>query len=325
MPTNRPVILFFAASTLLALGLSGCTATPEAAPSPDARAQASDPRGVTVFAGDGAGMSWRELVSRAADADAVILGENHGHDFGLAAAAALWEDVLAARRATAALAMEFFERDEQAALDDYLAGLTDEPAFRKASGRTESNYPPGHRAMIEAAKAAGTPVVAANAPRRYVRLARTQGFDRLRALTPEQARLVRIPDELPSGRYYEEFVKIMTQMSASPTGGKQADRGESDEARRRRIDDTFRSQATWDWTMGESVARTLNAGRRPVVLVVGRFHGDWRGGTVQAIERLRPGSRVMVVSFVDAWSRELRMEDAGRADAVVYVGPGASP
>ena len=41
------------------------------------------------------------------------------------------------------------------------------------------------------------PIVAANAPRRFVRLARTEGYDHLRdTLSEEQQRLLVIPDEL---------------------------------------------------------------------------------------------------------------------------------
>jgi uncharacterized iron-regulated protein len=43
----------------------------------------------------------------------------------------------------AALALEFFERDEQTRLDEYLAGVTDEAAFKKRTARTDGNYPPG--------------------------------------------------------------------------------------------------------------------------------------------------------------------------------------
>ncbi|MEX2219115.1 MAG: ChaN family lipoprotein [Phycisphaerales bacterium] len=300
---------------LLALVLlPACAAPPRAAAPP------ADPRSVVAVDGrTGAAVGWEELVSAASECEALIIGENHGHPLGLAGAAALFDDVLG-RADGAVLSMEFFERDEQPRLDDYLAGLTDERTFRQRTRRTASSYPDGHRQMVEAAKRAGRPVIAANAPRPYVTAARKESYERLLALTPEQRRLFRVPDVLPEGRYAEDFRRIMSRDEG--TDGEA--HGEPDEDERARLDAMFRSQSLWDWTMAESIARAA-ADCRPVVHVVGRFHSDFGGGLVQALERLRPGVRVVTVSVVDEWSGSLREEDRGRADFVVYVGPSREP
>jgi uncharacterized iron-regulated protein len=166
--------------------------------------------------------------------------------------------------------------------------------------------------MVEAAKHAGRPVHASNAPWQYVTLARKQGYDRLRALTPEQQRTFRIPDELFGGRYRADFDEIMT-----PQGKTDADSPEF----RALLDDCFRSQSVWDWTMSESIVRGLKNGEQPVVQVIGHFHIDFRGGTVQALERQRPDTSALVVSYSATWSDELASADRGRADFVIYVGP----
>lgn len=303
---------------LMALSASGCASGGE-------RSTRARPRDAVMYFGDGTPATIKAVIERMAAADAVLIGENHGHELGLNTAAELWA-MVAAEEPKASLAMEFFERDEQTALDDYLAGITDEAGFRAASGRTESNYPEGHRAMVETAKERGLPVIAANAPRRYVRLARLEGFDRLRALTEEQTRLVRIPDAMPTGAYRAAFESFMS-------GGKPAAPGTEADAVKARVDAMFRSQSVWDWTMGESVARALAAGRRPVVLVVGRFHIDRHagangeeGGTTLALRAMSPGARVMTITFIDAWPEGgvIQGEDKGRADVVVYVGPGSA-
>lgn len=299
-------VLLACVSASFAFLLAGCAAT-GAAPSNNAAS-----RGPAVFHGDsGLPASLDDIASQSARSPAVLLGENHGHPLGLATAADLFDRVLA-KAPSASLALEFIERDSQPALDDYLAGLIDEPTFRTITRRTDSNYPPGHRAMVERAKSAGRPVLAANAPRVYVRLARTQGYERLATLTPEQRRLFRVPPQLATGRYRDDFENIMNSMKpdAKPSPERTA-----------QIDSMFRSQQVWDWTMGESVARLVSAGATPAVLVVGRFHIDHRGGTVQAFEQLSPGSRALTVTFVDVWSDRLRDEDKGLADFVVYVGP----
>jgi len=307
--------------TLFLLALPACTSVQRAS-------APQDPRTVTIFSGaTGDTVEWNALVSDAASADEVVLGENHGHPLGLSVAAAIFDDLLA-RTDHAALSLEFFERDEQSRLDDYLSGLADEKAFKARTQRTTGNYPAGHRAMVEAAKAAKRPVIASNAPRPYVRLSRTDSYDRLRTLTPEQQRLFRIPDSLPTGRYADDFRKLMSGMPASHGKPVKETRPKTDEEREadakaaaERIESTFRSQSLWDWTMADSIARAAADGNRPIMHIVGRFHSDHRGGLILALANLRPSDRIVTISIVDATSASLREEDTGRADYVIYVGP----
>jgi len=257
-------------------------------------------------------MKWDDLVRAAGEANVVLIGESHGHPIGLAAAARLWEQV-AGGVPTAALSLEFFERDQQVALDDYLNGVVeDEAAFRIASGRKGSNYPPGHRAMVEAAKANGQPVIAANAPRRYVHISREGGYDALRGLTDAQRRLFVIPETLTGGRYREKFFEMMEEHSGP----------ENPATPPVDVEGFFRSQNVWDATMADSILKAMSEGRRPVVHVVGQFHSDYDGGTVSRLAAQRSDLLVWTISMVTEWSDVLREEDQGRADCVIYVGPG---
>jgi uncharacterized iron-regulated protein len=185
--------------------------------------------------------------------------------------------------------------------------------------------------MVEAAKTKGRPVIAANTTWEIVRFLRGNSYDALRVLTAEQQRLFRIPESEPEGRYRADFDALMTKFIAAehapPNKGAKsssADSGAaqlSDEELRSKLDGRFRAQSLWDWTMAESVVRAVDAGARPVFHVIGRFHSDFRGGTAQAIAKLRPGTKLIVISVVDADSTSVREEDEGRADFVVYVGP----
>lgn len=271
-----------------------------------------DVHALRLFNGmSGAAMSWDDLVAAASEADVVLIGEVHGHPVGLSAAAELFEQV-AARAATAALSLEFFERDEQVALDDYLTGVfKQEKDFLAASRRSKGNYPAGHRAMVETAREGGLPVIAANAPRRYVTKARVDGFDSLRPLSEEQRRLFVIPETLTEGRYREKFFEMMEEHSDPANPDAPPVDGEG----------YFRSQCMWDATMADSILRAVAEGRRPVVHVVGQFHCDFSGGTVSRIASQRSDVLVWTISMVTEWSEVLREEDQGRADCVIYVGP----
>lgn len=268
-------------------------------------------RSVTILRGDGSGaVAWGDVVDELAGADVVLFGEVHGHRLGNAVQQELFEDVLV-ERPRAILSMEFYERDQQVALDDYLASVTDRAGFEKASDRNAGNNPPGHARMVEACREARRPVIASNAPRRYVRLARTEGFDRLASMTPEVRRLFEVPDATPVGAYRDRFVEAMGTMAAH--GGDEM------------IEGFMRSQTLWDATMAQSIVDGLRQGS-PVVHVVGFFHvqfGDEPGGSglVDQIRARAPEAlKIVTLITLAAESADVRDEDVGIADFVVYVG-----
>ncbi|MFG0331260.1 MAG: ChaN family lipoprotein [Phycisphaerales bacterium] len=250
-------------------------------------------------------MSFDRLVSVFDEADVILIGELHGHPLGLMFAADLWDE--GARRAPhAALSLEFLERDEQALIDDYLTGVADRSEFVERSGR-ERDLPEEHWRMIDTARELDRPVIASNAPRRYVKLARVEGYDRLRALTADQRRLFAIPESLPDGPYRDAFATAMGHASDSPAPGMS-------------VDDFFRAQFMWDATMTESIIQARAAGARPVTQVVGQFHVI-RGQGIAGLLADHPDDLlVWSIAIIDEWSDRLRDEDQGMADAVIYVG-----
>lgn len=307
MPSRISTSLLLACIAVCA----GCVGTPRPASMPGGVAQAPD-LPVAIFDRQGEPASYFDALDAALMGDVVLIGETHGHPVGLEFAARLFEDILESRP-DAALSMEFYERDLQGALDDYLAGVTDDEAFKAAAKRTKGNDPPGHRRMVEAARQAGAPVIAANAPRRYVSLSRTEGYDRLRGLTFEQRRLFTIPSQMPAGAYRENYDELMGSMMASGAHGEPVPPDEIPA----RLDAGFRSQSLWDATMAASIDRALDHSS-PIVHVIGRFHSDFEGGTFQLLQQHRPRARIVTLSFIDREPGPLDPEDLGRADFVIY-------
>ncbi len=261
-----------------------------------------------LFAGtDGRRVTEAELLAAMAASDVVLIGEQHGHPLGLELAARLFERLVASPEgASAALGLEFITREFQGALDAYLRGETSEAAFRAAAElKDERGYPTGHRRMLEAAKAKGRPVIAANARRSLVKLARAEGFAPLRALSAELKGDVEVPEALTEGKYREDFMALM--------GGGHAG---VDVAT---MEGFYRAQNVWDATMAASVVHALGTSR-PVVLVVGGFHVDGAGGLYQRVRAGAPDAKVWRLSVVSEAPEALRAEDKGRADVVAYVG-----
>jgi uncharacterized iron-regulated protein len=295
-----------------ALSMLGCSAATPRADDSVMTTPAVDGRAVTIRHGDGSGTAdWDSVVADMASAKAVLIGEMHGHELGLAVGADLFEDIVGANP-LAILSMEFYERDEQVALDDYLAGITDREQFLAASGRTASNNPPAHERMVQTAKNAGRPVIAANSPRRYTKLARTDGYEALRSLTDRQRVLFDIPPYLRTeSAYHDRFYEAMGGMASH--GGEEMMRG------------FFRSQALWDRTMATSIAHAGLRGR-PVVHVVGYFHIQFAAETGGSglVDDLRSmyadDEKIVTIIMLDRVDQEILEEDLHIADYVVYVG-----
>ena len=96
---------------LFLLGLCGCAGavkTVDTGPPVDVRA------GLVICRGDdGAVVGWDRVMDAVADADVIVLGEEHGDAVGHRFQLALVEDVLQ-RWPNSAVSMEMFDRTEQA-------------------------------------------------------------------------------------------------------------------------------------------------------------------------------------------------------------------
>jgi len=259
--------LIITALTFAAVTLTGCetTQTTDNAVFPEAATpgydDGFDATTVTIHKGDLSGTTtFQDMIDDLADADVILVGEMHGHTKGLDFIATTFE-ALVERNESLILSMEFYERDQQNALNDYLTDVTDYAKFIKAASRTKSNNPIGHLRMVQLCKENGRAVIAANSPRRYTTMARKQGYEALANLTQEQQRHFEIPRQLPVGYYADTFRGFMSGM---------AGHDDSEEI----IDGFLRSQSLWDQTMAASVARPVLQYNADVFHVVGHFHVD---------------------------------------------------
>ena len=314
------------ALAVLTLATIGCRSTSQPTEPVEPPPTPETLRSLALFDGhSGAEASWQELGERIDDADVVVIGELHGHPVGLPFAALLFEESLD-RNPDAALALEFVNRDRQYMLDAYLQDVVDWDGLVAAMKGSKGNNVLPHKPMIEAAKRAGRPVYAANAPRFYTRIARKKGYEALKELSAEQQRLFDIPDPMPSGGYRERFFDIMRSPKPDPEQDAEASEAPEEEKEpeppTERMKSVFRSQSLWDGTMSATTAKAVRAGQRPVFLEIGQFHCDKDGGTMQLLRKHLPGANILVVSVADTWSESLREEDQDRADFIVYVGPG---
>jgi uncharacterized iron-regulated protein len=225
-----------------------------------------------------------QIIESLSKAEVIFLGENHddavAHHLQAEIFKKSFERYGKTRRI--ALSLEMFERDVQIVLDEYLQNLITENHFLLSS-RPWNNYKTDYRPLVEFAKANNLPVIAANAPRRYVNMVSRGGRDALNNLSPEAKRwLAPLPFGEPSRGYADKFRALMK--GAPEAAG--------------RLENILSSQTLWDATMAYWISEFLRTEKNPLVIHLnGGFHSESRLGAVEHLFRYSPKSRALVVTL----------------------------
>ena len=263
---------------------------------------------IGIFDGKGNPSTIEQIVTAIGESEAIFLGEQHDDAVGHAVQMELFRR--AVERYTAdhrlALSLEMFERDVQIVVDEYLNGLITETQFMSSS-RPWGNYKTDYRPLVELAKTKHLPVLAANAPRRYVNMVSRNGRDSLQALTKEaKVWMAPLPYAEPSAAYAKKFKDLMGPSPEAQMG----------------IDKILASQSLWDATMSNSVYRFLKANKNPLVIHLnGSFHTESRLGTVEHLLEYRPKTKVLVVTirYQDDFTKFDGAKHAGLGDFVILT------
>jgi uncharacterized iron-regulated protein len=199
-----------------------------------------------------------------------------------------------------ALSLEFFETDVQLPLDEYLAGLISESSFL-ADTRPWPRYRTDYRPLIEFAKDHDLPVIAANAPRRYVNMVARHGRESLNQLSRQAlAYLPPLPYGHASAAYRDQWIATIAEVmkqegmkcgvpvahAAAPPGS------------HAQMGNQLDSQVLWDATMAYSIFRYLSGQPDALVLhMVGGFHVERDTGIPEQLRAYMPDLRSMIVSL----------------------------
>ena len=252
-----------------------------------------------------------QIISALDHADALFLGEQHddsvGHQLEFEILKAAFEKYGKSRPVI--LSMEMFERDSQIVVDEYLQDLINESNFVQQS-RAWNNYKTDYRPLVEFAKANKLPVVAANAPRRYVNRVSRLGRESLAVLSPEaKSWLAPLPYNQASPKYAAKFNALMSGMNDAGNHG---------------VSKILDSQSLWDATMADSIAKTLKKNKNALVIHLnGGFHSENRLGTVEHLLKYNPKARVIVVTMKSAenFPNFDKTTDTDAGDFVILTDP----
>jgi uncharacterized iron-regulated protein len=255
---------------------------------------------VIIDTKSGEGLEFEEFINRLDDADVIFLGEEH--DNTTCHELQHWTTVALAKRREVTLSLEQFEVDVQGTLDAYLEGQITEAAFLSKS-RPWNNYEEHYRPTVEWARENGRPVIAANIPRSLARKV-SRGEGQTLSVQGNEHAPWQLNTDDPA--YRARFAEAMGLQ-----GGTE----------KKNLDDWFAAQCIKDERMAESIANSIKKTDLHTPLVVhwcGRFHSDYRLGTVSRLSERRPDLNIITVSMKtsDELSLTLSEEASSSADFV---------
>lgn len=262
-----------------------------------------------VFDGQGKPAGINQILDALQTADAVFLGEQHDDPTAHALQFEIFRQSFEryGKSRPVVLSLEMFERDAQLVVDEYLQDLISETSFIAAS-RAWDNYKTDYRPLVEFAKQNKLPVVAANAPRRYVNLVSRKGREALNQLSPEaKQNLAPLPFAAASKEYADKFNALMGAGGMTAHGAT-----------------LLESQSLWDATMADSVAKVLKSRKNALAVHLnGGFHTENRLGTVEHLLKYNPKARVVVVTIKSAQNFPDfdPAKDANAGDFVILTDP----
>jgi uncharacterized iron-regulated protein len=242
----------------------------------------ANPEHYRIYDKQGNPATLAQILETVGKNDVVFLGEMHddsvGHALQFEIFKAAVEKYSPNRKIT--LSLEMFERDVQMVVNEYLAGLISENHFMLSS-RPWGNYKTDYRPLVELAKEKKFPVIAANAPRRYVNMVSRGGRERLNLLSDEAKKfLPPLPYAPASEAYSKKFKALMG-------GAPEASMG---------LNNILDSQSLWDAGMAYNVSQAM-VENGLIVHLNGTFHTENRLGTVEHLLKYKPDAKVLVVTM----------------------------
>ncbi|KGY12888.1 hypothetical protein NM22_09250 [Vibrio tubiashii] len=217
------------------------------------------------------------LPNEIKQADVILVGEWHTH-----AGIHRFQTELLKQRLNdtkeITLSMEQFSRDKQSTVDAYLAGEIGEQVLISQSNAWP-NYESDYRPLVELAKANQLDIIAANAPKPFVRCIGRQGLSYLDKLNADQRQQLATNIDTTTRPYKEKFMASMHH-------------GKPEQTERQ-----YAAQITWDETMAESIVNYLE--RHPnkqIIHVAGKFHTEQGLGTKASLLKRNPNLNVVVIT-----------------------------
>ncbi len=221
----------------------------------------------------GKAISFPRLVEQLGSVDVIFVGEVHDNPEHHLIQVQLLQ-ALTGRYPPLAVAMEFFDRTRQPALDRFMAGDLDETDFLAAVDWENSWRFPYHlyRPLLWVTKEKGSALLGINAPNPLVKKVARSG---LTSLSPEERQQVAREIDLKNKDHREYLETVFEQHTAEMA----AHHGLNN------FEFFYQAQCVWDETMAETIAHYLETHGGKMVVFTGNGHIVNRFGVPERVLR----------------------------------------
>ena len=261
---------------------------------------AQNMRAYQLYTPKGKKVSYKKMLKKLQPADIILFGESHNNPI------AHWLQLEVAQQLKESneliIGAEMFERDNQAALTQYMTNEIDRKALDSLV-RLWNNYTTDYEPLVEFAKANYIPVIATNIPRKYARIVFKEGLEALEKLPEEEKKWIAplpilFDIELPS------YKNMLTMMG--------------DDAAHSSLNFP-KAQAIKDATMAFSILEYFKKGKTFLHLN-GSYHSDNYEGILWYLRQSKPDLTYKTITTVSQKDiGTLRKEHLGKADFIICV------
>lgn len=242
-------------------------------------------------------VSYKKMVRQLAKKGIVLFGEYHNNPISHWLQLELVKDLKEKKELV--FGAEMFEADNQAALNNYLAGKINARGL-DTSARLWNNYKTDYAPLVNFAKEIKAPFIATNIPRRYASLVSKKGFEALDSLSAlEKTWMAPLPMDYDSTLPgYVNMVKMMGGHGSA---------------------NMPKAQASKDASMAWFILQNLQPNKL-FIHFNGAYHSDNFDGINWYLKRKNPGLRIGTISTVSQKDiKELLAENRGKADFIICV------
>ena len=223
-------------------------------------------------------IGFEEIAEKFQSVDVILIGEEHDDKIGHAEKLKLIRFLSEQQKFI--ISMEMFERDQQIVLNEFLSGFIDEKIFQ-TDIKLWNNFE-DYKPIVLFAKENKIPILASNAPRRYVRMLSRNGLEELYKF-PTLSKKLFAPIYMIEPYRQEAYENKIFGSIAGHTNEKLG------------MKNMILAQNLWDATMADSIVKSLDKKRTKIIHINGRFHSDEYMGVTHRLTQL--GIKVLTISM----------------------------
>ena len=258
-----------------------------------------------IYTSNGKKVSYKKMLKGVQEANVVLFGEHHNNPVCHWLQYEFSKSLVESRDSKIIFGAEFFERDDQLIIDEYISGDIGLKNFKKEV-KLWDNFSTDYEPLLKLAKNLKVPFIATNIPRRYASMVARKGIGALREL-PGQAKRLMMPLSLRVDTNLRSYKSMLSLNMGHGMGMDPLN--------------MVYAQAVKDATMAESIVRSSRQGYT-FIHFNGSYHSDYHEGIAYylGVYSVRNSIDLITISTVEQDDIEkLKEENIGRADFIICI------